>query len=596
MRADPYSDRPSSTHDGATVAVARPARATWRRDAAFLAGMISLALALRLYYSGLRTVLADWDSVAYLLLARSLEAGDGFREYPSAPPHTWFQPLYPYLIGLASRVTPDFEAAGQLVSAVFGSLLAIPMFFLASRIYSRRVGYLVVILLTFNYRLTEASSEIITEMAYTFFWLSALVFTVRAIEAPFARFADHLGVGLCLGLAALTRTEGTLYLLPIALFLTARALTSARGGRGGRALACWALAILSFAVTVAPYLVFLHDSLGHFTITGRSIRTVFAVIDAPTETYEFHEEGTFEYAFKYPLRCMHRILHNVEYIMRRHAIWAFPPITIALIAAGFFGRSWGPRRLARERFLLAMFLFPWVTFYGLTGLLNRYYLASLALGLVWVAHGVDHVARWLARTRVCTSGRAGSRGYGPAAALLAGVVLLSNAQQLLQPVRLGHFPLHADERKDRSVGQWIKEHSPQANPRVMCASPRIAYYAEGIYFGENSERLDRTNLAEYLAANRIDYLAADAFFTKQWFPNLGFLADGAQCPDYLRLATQVHYAYDDGSDGYVNVYQALLPRTGRGGAFPRRGADDHHGQHPGNQAAARSDVQRPLGP
>ncbi|MDR3637993.1 MAG: glycosyltransferase family 39 protein [Isosphaeraceae bacterium] len=533
-----------------------------RRETVVLSAALALAFALRLTFTRFRTILVDWDSAPYLVLARNLSAGIGFREHSGGPPHTWFQPLYPVLISLASRLVPNFECAALIVSALFGSLVLIPLFLLARRIYSGRVAFLAAALFVFNYRLVEASSQIITEMPYTMFWLFGLYFALRIFETPVPRYSDHLAFGGCLGLAALTRTEGTLYLGLLGSLLLIRALMLMRRDirTGGRAIVSLALAVATFGLTISPYLNFLHESLGHFTITGRSVRTVFAVIDAPTETYEFHEEGTFEYVRKYPLACLHRILHNVEYIVRRHGNWAFPPLSVALIAVSFFGRPWGPRRSARELFLLTVFLFPWLTFYGITGLLNRYYLAFVALGILWSANGVDTVAQWFARSRFLSSVRPrwNARRYGAAAAAVVAVAFLTNLQQLSLPIRLGHFPIHADERKDLALGNWIKDDSRGQQPRVMCASPRIAYYAGGDYFGDNSTRLNRSNLNEYLRANRIDYVVADAFFTKQWYPNLRFLADEHECPVYLDFATKFRYTYDNGEEGFVNLYKTRV--------------------------------------
>lgn len=532
--------------------------AKWKRAEVFLVAMFCVAVAIRLVYVRQRVILPDWDSAPYLVLAENLAEGHGFRDWPGGPPHTWFQPGYPMLIALLGPFVGGFERAGYLIAALFGSLIIVPLYALARRLFSPRVACITAILAIFNYRMVDASSSVITEMPYTFFWLIGLYAAHRIVERDGPPLRLGAMYGAALGVSALIRTEGALYFFFVTLLLGVVVLHRARRDRARLAEGALQLgaAVCLFALVLAPYVQYLHASLGYFTITGRSAHTVFAVIDAPQEIYEFHATSPFAFVAAHPLESIKRVLHNLEFIVRQHAIWAFPPVLIALIATSFFGRPWTRERVAREGFLIALFVFPWLTFYGVTGILTRYYYSSITLGLMWVAGGIDNLYAWFTASRAAIGGDPPApTPYWKVAAVGLGVAFLASAQQLAWPLRVGHFPIHSQQQKDYAAGTWIKEQEGEGSPMIMCASPRISYYARGKYFGENNPSLDEAGLRGFLEENHIEYLVVDNFFTKQWYPKLAFLADERRAPGYLTFVHKTVYTYEDGAEGYANIYR-----------------------------------------
>lgn len=186
-----------------------------KRDALWLAVIVMIAFLLRVYFSSLRNILESWDSAAYLWLAKSIHQGDGFRIWPDAPAHTWFQPLYPYMISAAYTFTGIYEKAGYYVAALFGSLLIIPAFLLTRLLFSREAAYIAAVTFIFQVRLVEASSLVLTEMPYAFFWLFGLYFGFRIIVFKHRTLGDLIGCGAFMGVASLIRTESNFDFLVI---------------------------------------------------------------------------------------------------------------------------------------------------------------------------------------------------------------------------------------------------------------------------------------------------------------------------------------------------------------------------------------------
>jgi len=83
---------------------------------------VLLAFAIRLYLS-LTSYCIAGDGVAYLAMARDFAAGDLAKALASV-----FSPLYPLFVSIAQRLIPDWELAGNIVSAILGSAAVVSVY------------------------------------------------------------------------------------------------------------------------------------------------------------------------------------------------------------------------------------------------------------------------------------------------------------------------------------------------------------------------------------------------------------------------------------------------------------------------------------
>jgi 4-amino-4-deoxy-L-arabinose transferase-like glycosyltransferase len=555
----PSERRPAGTVAALTAA----ARAATRRDLLLLAGVTVSALAIRLAYVRLRTVISEWDGATYLALAANLARGAGFRTDPDGALHTWFQPGYPALVALLHRCGLGLEAAGYAVAAVAGALALIPLFLIARTLYSRRVAVICVILAATSYRLIETSAAVLSEMPFVALWLWGVLAAVSAVKDDRSWLRHHLLGGAALGLASMVRTEAAMYFgLFVLLALLRAAWRAHRRGPWRPALLGAGAAVLAFGAFVLPYGLYLHSELGYFTLTGRSAKTVFAVFEAPTETYQVYFMSPLQYVLHHPGDTLARIVRNCEYILRRHFTWAFHPAHIFLVAASFLATRWSAQRARMEVVVGLVFVFPWVTFFGITGVLPRYYVASIALATVWVANGVDGIYT-AARQHLVELGRRRPPRRWLVELVTVGVVLLAFARPALVPLARGTFPVQAQQQKDQQLGAYLKASLGarfSAGMRILCASPRIPYYAGGVHYGAPNHLVTAANLEAFLASTRIDVLVIDDFFADQ--PGLERLLDPQRAPAYLTLAKSFTYTGDDGHPAVAQIYTYAARRGG----------------------------------
>ncbi len=228
------------------------------------------AFALRLVLMLARGDYIVYDEGYYLLLERSLRAGHGFAL--NGLPHVALSPLQPVLVAaLALLGVPDLWAS-RLLAVVCSALLVFPVATLAERVGGTKVA------------LPAAALTAVTPALMSFvpffpgrswnlyfgseplFLLLAFGAVAAAMRAEERRWAWWAVAGALAGASYLTRAEGLV--LCAALLAVAAARLLARRAPA----ADWRRPLLAAAagtIVAAPYLVYLHSTLGRWALTGR---------------------------------------------------------------------------------------------------------------------------------------------------------------------------------------------------------------------------------------------------------------------------------------------------------------------------------------
>ncbi|OLD36950.1 MAG: hypothetical protein AUI57_12700 [Candidatus Rokubacteria bacterium 13_1_40CM_2_68_8] len=396
-------------------------------------GVTAVALALRLLVSEFLPLI-DPDGVVYVAVARQFRA-------TGSPFDPIFHPLYPLCIALAEPIAGEWETAGRWVSALFGALVILPAFALARGIVGREAALLCAVLIAIHPRLVLNSASVLCEATYTFFLVSG-VFAARRglVSGPRALVAL---AGFCLGLAYLVRPEGALYLvglIAIAIFMIAS------GRARAAALLPWVgAAALVFAVAAAPYVWYLGNVWGHFTLSGKidhnlPLSTGLAAAPSPP-----------------PIR----ILENA-FLFQKYALPDLLPwVLLLLVLPGVLVRAHMPGWLGRDGILLAAILPPFASLAFHVD--SRIFLPIVPFLLPFAAVGVLWAAVMLSDAR---------RGLRWSAALTL-VVVLVLAPSTLQPVLR---PDHGAALY-RQAARWVAATQPR-DAVLLDRKPFVAYYSE----------------------------------------------------------------------------------------------------------------------
>ena len=144
--------------------------------------IISAAVCLYLYAAHFRAVGLFHDDGIYLVNAKALYEGAGYRtaSLPDSPPQTKYPPVYPLILSLLWRLSPSFPDNIHLMR-LFSVLCGVSVLFLAWSYLQLKVSYktlpalIFLSALAFNFYFAILAGVVLSEMPFTLFSLASIV-------------------------------------------------------------------------------------------------------------------------------------------------------------------------------------------------------------------------------------------------------------------------------------------------------------------------------------------------------------------------------------------------------------------------------------
>lgn len=494
----------------------------------FLIGVILFAsLAMRVAALGhWGTGAMDSEGVGYARIAQNLRAGIGYVGMTSPGLQLVFPPAFPLLIAAASFLTHDYEWAGRLVSLIFGALLPLPVFGIASRLYSRHTGYVAALLAMFYPVLVNLSFTVLSEGPYITMLLSGVYLVLRALDRP--SIGNYCLVGGILGLAYLTRQEAVAPLL-IAVFV---AMCYTEGTLATRSK--WAAAALAaFSVVALPEVVYLYSATGQIRLEEKSslfyaqqVRTAIGQENNEAMPGEWAEHsinanlertGTSNRSEADVLRetrvTFRQLAHNVKTGIRQNiqilleqltSRWLGAPFLPALAFLGALRRPWKRPLVSSHLYFMLVPLTAILATFSFSGwTTKRYYFVLLPFLLIWAANGLVGVGLW---TKACIEA-AGWDGISSAIAKWM-VPALIGLVVVLYPVKevRSIWEFQQGSRVTQSVkelGLWIgRQQNRQVT--IMDRSTPLAFHANAQWV--DFPYCDGDLALRFLDAAKVDYV------------------------------------------------------------------------------------------
>lgn len=558
----------------------RPVRGVSRREVAFLILAVVVALLVRLYFFRFHTGV-EGDGVHYADLARKIVRGtlwDGFYAYRAS--------LYQVMVaGTALLTSFELETAGRLVSAFWGSLLTIPVYFLGRALGSRTVGVIAVALVIVHQTLISYSAMLFTEPTYMFFLYTGLLLVWVLLARPNALTA--LAAGVLIGVASLVRAEGVVYFVGVFTVLVAMAFF----GRNTANSRLPVFSVLVFAVAFAatagsasywmwsktgetPFAskstvnLLIGEDVGEYDVQKASQRLLSLSPDAATLAFSTEAANTslVDYLASHPLQLLARAYRNLGLLDRQVLVSALRPSDLsgatlaffALVTLGLFGTPWRRHTFGIHLYLL---LIVWIGIasYVLFFFHARLLLPVLPVFIVWASQGMVNFSQWATISwRAWSSGESAERHALPSAdrrALLLGLSL--SLLMLFNNLRTAEYYVDPLTQAYKTTGLWLKAYLPPQQV-LMADNPFVPYYYDsGQYvvlpYAEWPATVDfaRKNQVQYILVTQATVTAAD-------YPQADALFSGAFPPE-IELAAE----FPVGSAGVIRLFK-LLPDTGNG--------------------------------
>lgn len=208
------------------------------------------------------------DGAIYALVGKNIAEGHGLSLY--GLPHTIFSPLLSYSIAVFYKLNGNLEIAAA-AATIFWWLASIPLFYwLARRLLGHGKAMIAVLLFGLNGQLIlNYATEPKPQPAVGFF---GILIALAMIEISNHDSSQKILIwsvvaGIATGFAYLARPEYILFLLLILIYVFWNLRHRIYRGIG---LKSAGLVLVGFLIISAPYFIFLKNSLGRWTISGRT--------------------------------------------------------------------------------------------------------------------------------------------------------------------------------------------------------------------------------------------------------------------------------------------------------------------------------------
>ena len=503
------------------------------------------------------------DSVVYAITGKNLFSGSGFSYQGTV--QLVHPPIYPILIGFFWLLTNNLEFSGQVVSAIAGVLLVIPVYYFAKAMYGRRVGLVSSIFVVICPVLVYGSTETFSEPLYTLFLISSIALTWKALSSRNLLWISL--AGLTVGLSFLTHPLGILFvpIFLVFLFLSPFLIPAATLKSVFKKTI---LFLLSFIIVCLPYWIFLHQHLDRWALSANSnyanvywykLRSqgmsqeeiafkagdskIASDLIASDPRLSDPSARMFGYYSSHPGELPERFMRNlrdaffeIEKIaellnISPFALKAILGMVGLFILLGFIKMVWEKKLTVRELYLAFVFLS--LSIFFLFRFEHRYFYPYVPLLLVIITKVTVEIEIWLEkkispRNRVCGS----ISGF-----LLTGILIvgMSSFSIYLVPKKKNLVPYEY-----KIMGQWMKENiNDIENKLVMSRKLAVPFYAgarhQAVYYGEY------LGLIEYAKSRKVDYLVIDDWIIPKTRPQFAFLLEENEDHPGLKLVRIVRH-------------------------------------------------------
>ncbi len=512
------------------------------------------------------------DGIYYVTLGKRLRSCDLTGGISS----NW-SPLYSSLVSISSLFFHDPEFAGRFVSVIAGALLIIPAYYLIRNFYGRLPAYLGVIVIAIHPALLRSSVWVMTEAVYT------LIFTTVVLVGWFAlrsgRSLPFFVTGLLWGAAYLTKPEAIAF-LGLFLIITIGTKYFRRRISFRSYAAGYLLLITGFMVLFLPYVIFLYQKTGQWTISQK-IMVNLPAFDYDKGLLNITDDGQITMKDRIwgdmydpkvsqnapptvpdnnskPPFSWSKLQSDVT-IIGSKAIFLFkkqlhdyiPPLLpypIILIAIiGFFYKPWTRFRAAREFYLLSFFLCMLIG-YAFSVVELRYVYPLIPILIGWASKGIVEFSDWLLKSlaNILRTSRRINPFPVQICVLIIFIALLTPS--ILSQIEVKQFQEAPFEEKQ--AGLWIKNQTPDQAGLVMSSSATPAYYAGAKHLYLPDEEF--LTVLEYAKRKRVNYLvysqrrydtASKSFppDEKNAQPELRLVYQDEQVPNFKILVYQILY-------------------------------------------------------
>lgn len=514
--------------------------------------ILVITFMLRFYVLPAREVI-EYDGVHWAMLGKNLFSGKGYTE-PEGIFQWYYPPLYPINLGMLWFFMKNMELAGGIVSLIYGTLLPIPIYFLARTCYGKKTALISGILVALYPPLIDVSSAVLADSMFITLSITVILVGYYTLSRYKNIFFPLLG-GL-IGILYLTKSAGVQYVAVFLLWIIIYGITEKKSRiQISKAVSLFAI---GFFIISLPYLIYIKNHFGRWTTSELTSISLFEGLridenDYPHKSYYLTPDSSemeLWTSSSYPGRhisLIHILREDPQGFLSRYVrrlkkvssflfipVRPFRIILLLLLCFGFFRSIKLKGHLKKELFLISMLL-PMFAMPLITARTIRYMFPLMPIFILFYARGIVEFQEWISCPILKHKSWKGDKNaHG---IILNALFMIIVSLGIMAEV--GSYFTHLEEgRKNydplehKQIGMWINSNLG-SGLTIMAVSPHIAFYAEGRHV-----TLPWAELPEVLtyAHNKgVEYLAVGERYVPSERPLLAFLLDEKKAPGQLKL-------------------------------------------------------------
>lgn len=552
------------------------------------------ALGLRLFFLRYHWAIG-FDEAHYLRMAASATAGAFDQVW-----HPYWPPMFPLFVAGLSSLISDVEAAARWLNVLAGVLVVVPVYALAQRLFGRGAAFWSALLCALFPPLAFADTTALAEPSYTALTMFGILLGLRALEKR--SVLTGLATGALFGLAYLVKPEGVGYLLVFTSVATV-AFVAAPACRSRAFVLATVAAAVAFLAVVAPYLLYLRQATGGWTISMKfQVNQQFAALgwsaDRDPEIRHMltddnhilpidlaYHEGTFKSLGARtqaedqpaandggglnPALQARKFIENFYHVTREAIPAVLTLAPLVLLVLGLAGQVWQRKQAVMQLYLLSFLAFFWLALVPFFHINLRYFQPQLPLAFIWAGQGVQVLHRWMQGSLDALAGDVKwfPARWRPAIGYILVTLFLVFFSYLPEFGKVvKRQPADADFWSDavelKKAGEWLREQT-SAFPNMMSYNKAVDFYAGGTDIRQGATfpvRNEIDRIIEYARYKKIDYLVISERYAEH-FGNLQPLVEQTLVPPALELV------YQDREPSGIRTVIYRLQREGNASMF-----------------------------
>jgi len=507
----------------------------------------------------------DLEGAEYARIAQNLVWGNGYAGIAEQGTQLFFPPLFPFAIAGVSLLTGDAEIAGRFISVVMGTLIVLPIYSMASKMYDRRTATIAAALVGFHPYLIYMSTTVYCEMTYLALLLTAMCLAFATVEKPTWQYFSFAGA--VYGLAYLVRPDAAACMLMSATVISFTTLL--KKGRGALSTcARVGLMIGAFIVIAAPYVIWLSASIGHLRIEGKSPLNIaterrvqlgenlfdasFGVDSLGNERGIWNQPNLvtiqnrslgFKEVGEYILLKTKSVAKNASDAIANSFPFGSPPL-FAFAVIGLFMRPWSLSLATYQLQIFGVITLMVLTTYFTYSTDVRFYVLLIPFYCIWGSVGLQRIVSW-------GSGTVSAMGLPRRYRFGVNLVVWTAGLSVLLVTSVGFAKTRlANARADRPIkiaGEWLQVTT--AGPvRILDTATNISFHAKATHFW--MPYCDEATAIRYLESKRVNVVVIRKSYA-ELFPYLRTWADKGIPHPHAKLAR----SFEIGAREKITIYR-----------------------------------------